>query len=160
MSILESLAADAVKRAIDAGATDVECTIMEGEEFSAAVRMREIESLKEAGSRAAGIRVLVGKYGGSSYTSDLTPEGIATMVRGAIALAKITSEDPFAGLPDASDLGSRKEDLQLYDDAIEGMETDCTRSAPSASTANTRVRAESTPPDRPSTAPGNRCLST
>jgi PmbA protein len=124
MSDLETLAADAVKRAMDAGATDAECTVMEGEEFSAAVRMREVESLKEAGSRAAGIRVLVGKNGGSSYTSDLTAEGIATMVRGAIDLAKITSEDPFAGLPDASDLGARGEDLGLYDDAIERMETD------------------------------------
>ena len=121
---LDSLAADVVKRALAAGATGAECTIMEGEEFSSAIRMREVESLKEAGSRAAGIRVLVGKYGGSSYTSDLTAEGIATMVRGAIALAKITSEDPFAGLPDAADQGSRAEDLRLYDVAIEGMETE------------------------------------
>ena len=66
MSELEALAADAVKRALNAGATDAECTIMEGEEFTAAVRMREVESLKEAGSRAAGIRVLVGQRGGSS----------------------------------------------------------------------------------------------
>jgi PmbA protein len=124
MSDLETLAAEAVKCALAAGATDAECTIMEGEEFSLAVRMREVESLKEAGSRAAGIRVLVGKNGGSSYTSDLTPDGIATMVRGAIDLAKITSEDPFAGLPDESDLGSRKEDLALYDGAIEQMETE------------------------------------
>src|SRR5580698_4818521 len=115
MSDLETLAADAVKRAIAAGATDAECTIMEGEEFSSAVRMREVESLKEAGSRAAGIRVLVGKNGGSSYTSDLTPEGIATMVRGAIGLAKITSEDPFAGMPDDSDLGALNAELALYD---------------------------------------------
>ncbi len=124
MSDLETLASQAVKRAIDAGATDAECTIMEGDEFSAAVRMREVESLKEAGSRGAGIRVLVGKYGGSSYTSDLTAQGIQTMVNGAIDLAKITSEDPFAGLPDASDLGARSEDLGLYDGAIESMETD------------------------------------
>jgi len=124
MTDLETLAAGAVRSAMDAGATDAECTIMEGDEFSAAVRMREVESLKEAGSRAAGIRVLVGKNGGSSYTSDLTKEGIATMVRGAIDLAKITSEDPFAGLPDESDLGSRKEDLALYDEAVENMETD------------------------------------
>jgi len=124
MSDLETMAADAVKRAVDAGATDAECTIMEGEEFSAAIRMREVESLKEAGSRAAGIRVLVGTHGGSSYTSDLTPQGIATMVRGALELAKITSEDPFAGMPEASELGSRTEDLGLYDDAIEHMETE------------------------------------
>jgi PmbA protein len=124
MSDLETLASDAVKRALAAGATGAECTIMEGEEFSAAVRMREVESLKEAGSRGAGIRVLVGKNGGSSYTSDLTEEGIATMVRGAIDLAKITSEDPFAGLPEEADQGSRTEDLGLYDAAIEGMETE------------------------------------
>lgn len=124
MSDLESLAVDAVKRALAAGATEAECTIMEGEEFSAAVRMREVESLKEAGSRGAGIRVLAGKRGGSSYTSDLTPEGIATMVRGAIDLATITTEDPFADLPDPADLGSRPEDLKLYDPAIEDMETE------------------------------------
>jgi PmbA protein len=124
MSDFQTLAADAVRRAMESGATDAECTIMEGAEFSSAIRMREVESLKEAGSRAAGIRVLVGQNGGSSYTSDLTPEGIATMVRGALDLAKITSEDPFAGLPDPSDLGSRSEDLGLYDEAIEGMDTE------------------------------------
>jgi PmbA protein len=124
MSDLENIASDAVKLALASGATDAECTIMEGDEFSAAIRMREVESLKEAGSRGAGIRVLVGRNGGSSYTSDLTPEGIRTMVRGALDLAKITSEDPFAGLPDESDLGTRPEDLGLYDSAIEGMETD------------------------------------
>lgn len=124
MSDLESLASDAVKRALASGATEAECTIMEGEEFSSTIRMREVESLKEAGSRGAGIRVLVGKRGGSSYTSDLSAEGIATMVRGAMDLAAITTEDPFAGLPDPSDLGSRGEDLQLYDPAIEDMETE------------------------------------
>jgi PmbA protein len=124
MSDLENVAAEAVKLAMEAGATGAECTIMEGKEFSAAIRMREVESLKEAGSRAAGIRVLVGKNGGSSYTSDLTPEGIRTMVRGAIGLANITTEDPFAGLPDGADLGSRSEDLRLYDGAIERMETE------------------------------------
>ncbi len=124
MSELLNIASDAVRLALDSGATDAECTIMEGAEFSSAVRMREVESLKEAGSRGAGIRVLAGKHGGSSYTSDLTPEGIATMVSGALALAKITSEDPFAGLPDPSDLGSRTEDLGLYDDAIESMDTE------------------------------------
>jgi PmbA protein len=120
----ETLATDIVKRAIAARATDAECTIIEGAEFSSAVRMREVESLKEAGSRAAGVRVLVGKNGGSSYTSDLTTEGIAKMVSAAIGLAKITTEDPFAGLPDESDLGKRTEDLALYDEAIASMDTE------------------------------------
>ena len=51
---LLELAQDVVKRAQAAGATDAECTIAEGDEFSANVRMREVENLKEAGSRGAG----------------------------------------------------------------------------------------------------------
>ena len=61
---LLDIAAAAAKRAIELGATGAECTISEGEEFSASVRMREVENLKQAGSRGAGIRVLVGpSYG-------------------------------------------------------------------------------------------------
>ncbi len=68
--------------------------------------MGEVETLKEAGSRGAGLRVLIGKRMGSSYTSDLTAEGIAKMVSSAVDLASLTTEDPHAGLPDASELGS------------------------------------------------------
>ena len=57
----EELAADAVKPSrSQRGATDAECTIAEGEEFSAQVRMRALEKLKDAGSRRAGLRVLIG----------------------------------------------------------------------------------------------------
>ena len=125
---LETIAAGAVQLALDGGAAAAECTIAEGEEFSVGVRMREIESLKEAGSRGAGIRVLVGEKGaqrgGSSYTSDLSTAGMETMVRQALELAKITSVDPFAGLPDARDLGQLDGDLRLYDPAIERMDTE------------------------------------
>jgi PmbA protein len=121
---LESIAADAIQRALQGGATDAECTISEGEEFSANIRMGEVESLKEAGSRGAGIRVLAGKRSGSSYTSDLTPGGIAKMVSAALSLAKITSEDPHAGLPEREELGKLAGDLQLYDEAIAHMQAD------------------------------------
>jgi PmbA protein len=124
MTELERIASGAVQRALDGGATDAECTIAEGEEFSASVRMREVESLKEAGSRGAGIRVLVGQRAGSSYSSDLSPEGIEKMVHAALELAKITSEDPHAGLPEREDLGSLAGDLQLYDETVAGMDTE------------------------------------
>jgi PmbA protein len=125
---LEQLAADAVKRALAGGATDAECTISEGEEFEASIRMREVENLKEAGSRGAGIRVLIaqgeGQRTGSSYTSDLSREGMETMVAKALELAAITTEDPHAGLPEASELGSLRCELELYDDAIAGLATE------------------------------------
>ncbi len=122
MSDYEQLSSDAVKRALDGGATAAECTISEGDEFSVTVRMRQVESLKEAGSRGAGIRVMAGHRTGSSYTSDLSREGLEQMVRAALELAKITSDDPHAGLPDPADQGKLSQDLRLYDSAIERME--------------------------------------
>ncbi len=124
MSQLIEVAQFAVKCALDAGATDAECTISEGEEFSVGVRMREVEKLTQAGSRGVGIRVLKGQRVGSSRTSDLSREGIAAMVKSAMDLAAITNEDPFAGLPEPGDFGQLTGDLKLYDDAIAKMETE------------------------------------
>jgi PmbA protein len=85
--------------------------------------MREIESLKEAGSRAAGLRILIGRKTGSSYTSDFSPEGIALLLKSAIELAEVTTEDPHAGLPDPDELGSVEGDLRLYSPDVETLET-------------------------------------
>lgn len=125
MSQLLDIAVNAARRAMELGATGAECTLSEGEEFSASVRMRDVENLKQAGSRAAGIRVLVGNLTGSSRTSDLTPQGIEKMIRGALDLARITTPDPHAGLPDPSELGRIDEAvLHLYDDSVLHMETE------------------------------------
>jgi len=120
---LLELASDVIKRALAAGATDAECTIAEGEEFTANVRMREVESLKEAGSRGAGLRILRGQNTGSSYTSDLSPSGVEKLVDSAIELADITTGDPHAGLPEREELGSLSGDLQLYSEDVEGLAT-------------------------------------
>ncbi len=124
MSELEEMARGAVSRALALGATGAECTVAEGEEFSAGVRLREVESLKQAGSRGAGIRVLVGRNTGSSRTSDLSPKGMEEMVRSALDLARVTTEDPHAGLPDPEELGIFSGPLSLYDPAIAELETD------------------------------------
>jgi PmbA protein len=117
------LARDIVRRAQAAGAAGAECTIAEGEEFSANVRMREVENLKEAGSRGAGLRILIGRRTGSSYTSDLSPEGVETLVKSAIELAEVTTEDPHAGLPEPEEMGAIPGDLALYSADVEALET-------------------------------------
>ncbi|HEY3838925.1 MAG TPA: metallopeptidase TldD-related protein [Bryobacteraceae bacterium] len=122
-SDLLSIATEAVGKALARGASGAECTLSEGDEFSANVRMSEVETLKEAGSRAAGIRILMGKRVGSSYTSDLTRDGIAKMLEAAFEIAEITTEDPFAGLPDPADLGKIEGDLQLYSGDIAVLST-------------------------------------
>jgi PmbA protein len=120
---LLELAGDVVRRALAAGAGDAECTVSEGDEFSASIRMRDVENLKEAGSRAAGLRILIGKRTGSSYTSDLSAQGIERLVKSAIELADVTTEDPHAGLPDPDEFGSIAGDLKLYSPDVAALET-------------------------------------
>src|ERR1700691_4860882 len=97
---LESLVSDVVALAVKAGASDAEAPAREGDEFSVNVRMGEVETLKESGSRGLGLRVFLGRRSGSASTSDLTADGIRQLVAGALALAKVTEEDPFAWLPE------------------------------------------------------------
>src|SRR5665647_240292 len=120
---LLELAQDIVKQARAAGASDAECTIAEGEEFSAKVRMREVENLKEAGSRGAGLRIMIGRRTGASYTSDLSNEGIGHLVKSAIDLADITTEDPHAGLPDPGEFGTLEGDLGMYSPDVAELDT-------------------------------------
>ena len=111
---LKELAQDVVSRAMKAGATAAECVAREGDEFSTLVRLGQVETLKQSGSRAIGIRVFSGQRAASTYTSDFSREGIDRMIKSAIELSKITSEDPFAGIPEKSQLGSLPGDLDLY----------------------------------------------
>ena len=111
---LESLAADVVDLAIKAGASDAEAVAREGDEFSVNVRMGQVETLQESGSRGLGLRVFLGLKSASASTSDLTADGIRQLVEGAMALAKITEVDPFAGLPERDEFGSVPDDLHLY----------------------------------------------
>jgi PmbA protein len=115
---LESLAADVVALAMKAGASDAEAAVREGDEFSVNVRLGQVETLKDSGSRALGLRVFLGKRSASSSTSDLTSDGIRQLVDGALALAKVTEEDPFSGLAETGEFGSLPGDLHLYHDDV------------------------------------------
>jgi PmbA protein len=96
------------------GATAAECVIREGDEFSTLVRLGQVETLKESGSKSIGVRVFNGKRAASTHSSDFTASGLDRMLKSAIELSKITSEDPFAGIPEADQLGSLSGDLDLY----------------------------------------------
>jgi PmbA protein len=122
---LRQLAADVVDRALRAGAAEAEVVIREGDEFSALVRMGQVETLKESGARGIGLRVFLGAAGAyrtaNTSSSDFSEAGLAHLVSGALDLAKVTSVDPFAGLPEAGEMGQLTEDLKLYYDDVYGL---------------------------------------
>jgi PmbA protein len=111
---LRNLAQDMVRRAMKGGATAAECVVREGDEFSTLVRLGQVETLKESGSKSIGVRVFYGQRAASTYSSDFSREGLERMLKSALELARITSEDPFGGIPEAAQLGSLAGDLDLY----------------------------------------------
>lgn len=124
---LLKLGEEAVASALDKGATLAEASIREGSHLSTKVRLGKAELVEEAGSRALGMRVMIGQQVAVTYTSDLSESGRARLVEDAIELAKLSQPDPFAGAPDASLLSKTSEhvDLDTFDaemDQLDGAE--------------------------------------
>ena len=157
---LNHLATDVVHRAMKGGATAAECVVREGDEFSTVVRLGQVETLKESGSRAIGVRVFFGQRAASTYSSDFSAAGIERMLKSALELAKICSEDPYAGIPEAAS----SDRLRATSIFITRTFTPCP--APSASTTHaapkrprsTPIRASRTPKaDRSTPPPAEKC---
>jgi PmbA protein len=142
---LERIAADLVERAMKAGATAADAIVREGDEFSSVLRLRKIESLKEAASKALSLRVFAGQRSASSYSSDFSPAAIARLVERTLEMAQATSEDPASGLPERDWLGKHPGDLNLYSDDIRALSTDdrialARRAEEAALAADPRIR--------------------
>jgi PmbA protein len=115
---LKEIATDIVRRAMRSGASAAECVVREGDEFSTLVRLGQVETLKESGSKSIGVRVFFGQRAASTYSSDFSKEGLDRLLGSALELAKITSEDPYAGIPPADQLGQLEGDLDLYHEDV------------------------------------------
>jgi PmbA protein len=123
---LVELGQSVVERARAAGADVAEASVHSGSHLSVKVRMREPELVEEAGSRALGLRVMVGKRVASTYTSDLSEAGQRLLIEDALELAKLSEPDEFAGPPDPSTLSKPGEwaDLDTFDDAVSEITAD------------------------------------
>ena len=114
------LAAEVVDRALRAGATDAEAVIYEGDEFGVKVRLGQVETLTESTSRAIGLRVFHGRRSASTSTNDLSEDSLRRLVSGAVELARLTEEDPFAGLPEREEFSTLRtgDGLGMYFDDV------------------------------------------
>jgi PmbA protein len=110
------VAADLLAKAQAQGADGADVIVAEGAEFSVTLRHGEIETLKEAGSKALGLRVFVGRRSATAHTSDFSPAALQGFVADAVALARMTGEDPAAGLPDQM-VPPEEIELGLFDPA-------------------------------------------
>src|SRR5213596_3254232 len=100
MHVDSTFAADVVRRCLRRGATGAEVVVRDETEFSCAVRLGEVDTLTESDSKALGLRVLLDGRQASVSTSDLSAAAIDALIDDAIALARATSVDESADLPD------------------------------------------------------------
>jgi PmbA protein len=116
------LADHLLRRARARGADAADVLVAEGTDFSVTVRKGEVETLKDAGSKALGLRVFVGRRTASSYTSDFSPPALARLVADSVDMARVTGEDAAAGLPDEAP-PAEEIDLGLFDPSPAALPT-------------------------------------
>ena len=105
------------------GATAAEAVAMDGSEFSTVVRLGEVETLKESGSKGIGVRVFFGQRAASTYSSDLSPAGIKQWWTRRWRWRRSPAKIPSPGFPKPSQLGKLEGDLDLYYDDVYSLST-------------------------------------
>ncbi len=105
---------DAVKLALQLGATQAEAGLSVSSGLSVAVRMGSVETIEHQQDNGLGISVYFGQHKASASTSNLDPEAIRKTVEAACDISRYTSEDKCAGLADAELMAREFHDLDLY----------------------------------------------
>ena len=100
---LLSAAREAVKGAMEGGASTADALAVDRRETVLKVRRGELESSQESDTRGVGVRAFRGGRTGISWTTDVTAEGLRRAGRQAAELAALAGEDPAAGLPGPGD---------------------------------------------------------
>lgn len=111
---LSSLMQSVLKEAKRQGASDAAVSVAHDTGFSVDVRMREVETLAFSEEKGVSITVYLGTQKGHASSSDTSPEAVATMVRAAIDIARVSAADPCSGLPDSDLISFVYPDLDLY----------------------------------------------
>jgi PmbA protein len=114
-TVRPELLTDVLGRARARGATEADGFLIEEQHFSASVRLGQVDTVKHSREQRLSLRVFAGRASAASSTSDLSRASLERVVDEATALARVTAEDPHAGLPRPADLITTVPDLELED---------------------------------------------
>ena len=96
------------------GASAAEAGLSVDDGLSVTARLGVVETIEHHCSQGLGVTVFFGNRKGAASTTDLSPESIKETVSAACSIARYTSEDDCAGLPDADLLATEFTNLNLY----------------------------------------------
>ena len=110
---LQNLATDILGHARTQGATSAQVTVRENRGLSARARMGDVETLEYHQGRGANVTLYFGQRKGSASSSDFSAGALKETVAAAVAIARYTAEDEYAGLADAERMAEDVADLDL-----------------------------------------------
>jgi len=132
---LEAVIENLLLEAKSQGASQADAGLSVDNGLSINVRLGEVETIEHHCSQGLGVTVYFGQKKGSASSTDLSPKSIKETVSAACSIARYSSEDSYAGLPDADRLATGFKDLELNhpwqlnaEDAIQ-LATRCEASA-------------------------------
>ena len=112
--------ASLVEAAKRAGADAADAVAVRGRSTSVSVRLGKVEGTEASESEDVSLRVFIGKRVASvSANASSDPK---TLAERAVAMAKVSPEDPFQGLADPSQLAKSQVDLDLFDATVVSAE--------------------------------------
>jgi PmbA protein len=126
-SALTALAERLLQAAKKAGADAADAIAVRSVSLGVQVRDGAVEESERSEGNDMGLRVFVGRRQAVVSTNDIVREDVTTLAERAVAMAKATPEDKFAGLADADRLARSFPDLDLLDrempnvDALEAL---------------------------------------
>ena len=100
--------------ALKQGASAAEAGLNQENGLSVTARLGDVETIEHHCDQGLGITVFFGQRKGSASTTDLSPEAIKETVSAACSIARYTSEDAYAGLPEKALLQTEFPDLDLF----------------------------------------------
>lgn len=114
----QRLAEQMLSFAMRAGADGAEVLVRDGSELEVKIRLGEPELIKEAGSRALGLRVLKDHRAAVTYTSDFDADAMARFAAETVTLAALAEPDPTGDLPAREDMARAVPELDLWDEGV------------------------------------------
>tara|TARA_R110000868_G_scaffold188932_2_gene431800 strand:- start:8011 stop:9372 length:1362 start_codon:yes stop_codon:yes gene_type:complete len=113
---LQEIAADLIARALSAGADAAEASVSESRTTELSVRDGALEDIERSESLDAGVRVFVGARQAGVAFSDLSIQGRDMTIGRAVAMARLSPEDPFSALAEADRLCRKPASIAMFDD--------------------------------------------
>ncbi|MEY3289242.1 MAG: hypothetical protein RLZZ419_1484 [Pseudomonadota bacterium] len=108
-NIVQNLLDEAKKQ----GASAAEAGLSQENGLSVSARLGDVETIEHHCGQGLGITVYFDQRKGTASTTDLSPESIKETVSAACSIARYTSEDSYAGLPEEERLATEFPDLDL-----------------------------------------------